>query len=339
VRATLPAGWSGDRERPIDVAFGEQGDVSLFVSPAAESAEGDVQVPVELVDRSGRTLDKAVLWAKIMRVGNDPSDERARAPGAGQSLEAARATSAGAPPGTAPGKASEAILPTSHPTTVCRRVSKPPEVDGVLESGEWPPDRVGSGASPVRLEASTKDNVCVAASRWAWDDDCLYFACEVADDLEVPLGIRDTLYRSDRAHLVLDLDGDRRDDYEIAFVRAADGFLTWPITVGGVFTSTQVAYQRKVLESARGLVAAAGPLRGTAGRVIEAAIPWSWLGGYPPAVGRVAGVAVQVGDVDPRKGLRALVQWPSRSPLPDGPYLSWGRVDKPTAFADLVFTP
>jgi hypothetical protein len=51
----------------------------------------------------------------------------------------------------------------------------------------------------------------------------------------------------------------------------------------------------------------------------------------------VAGISVQGGDVDAPKGLRAAVQWPSRAQVPDGPYLDWGRVDKPTPFADLVF--
>jgi len=337
VRASLPKGWAGDREHPVGLAYGECGEVVLPVSPPAQTPEGDVQMPLVLVDEKGRTLEVATAFVKVLRLGTNGIGQEARTPHTDVSI-LPPVGAAVAASGKEPGARTEVVHAVSRPPAVCPRAARPPVIDGVLESGEWPPDRVGWAPCPVRVDASAKDNTYAVTARWAWDDRCLYVAFEVADDLETPLGIRDTIYRSDRVHLVLDLDGDRRDDYEVAFVRALDAFLAWPITVDGVFTSTQVAYRAKVAESAHDLTVAAKPLRGGTGRVIEAAIPWSWLGGYRPAVGRVAGVSVQGGDVDVGKGFRAAVQWPSRTLLPDGPYLTWGRVDKPTLFADLVFT-
>jgi hypothetical protein len=274
------------------------------------------------VDRRGRTLEQTTVRAKV--IATTPHLDSAKPLGL-----------AVAPPllSKERGKGGE----VSRPATVCPRIARPPVIDGALAPGEWPADRDGWAACPVRLEASAKGNAYAIAARWAWDDRALYIAFEVADEVQTPLGVRDTIYRADREHIVLDLDGDRRDDYEIAFVRAPDAFLAWPVTVNGVFTSTQVAYRAKVARSARGIAVACGPRRGGPGRVIEAAIPWAWLGGYRPVAGRVAGVAVVGGDVDVPGGLRAAVQWPTRAQVPDGPYLNWGRVDKPTPFADLVF--
>ena len=338
VRVSLPDDWPGERVYPVRVPFAEQCEVSLQVSPPAGSAEGDVQVPVRLEDRRGRTLETTSVRVKVLRLSGNVGSNETGSPRPVLTT-AERVASAATALDKKPVTQGNDVPTASRPTTICPRITEPPVIDGVLEPGEWPTERKGWAPCPVRIDASSQGHPYTVAARWAWDDRCLYVAFEVADDDEIPLGIRDTIYRSDRVHLVLDLDGDRRDDYEIAFVRSPDAFLAWPITVDGVFTSTQVAYRAKVAESARGLVVAAGQLRSGTGRVIEAAIPWSWLGGYRPAVGRVAGVSVQGGDVDAGKGLRAAVQWPSRAQLPDGPYLTWGRVGKPTLFADVVFTP
>jgi hypothetical protein len=302
VRPTLPAGWGGDRERAADVRFGDRVAVTLRVAPPHGCAIGDFAMPIALVDRQGRTLERIPARVKVMSDGP------------------------GAP------------LAGSRPTVLCSRTARAPHMDGRIEPGEWPDGGTGWGRAPVRADASAGGNTYAVTARYAWDARCLFVAFEVADDVATTQGVRDTIYRGDREHLVLDLDGDRRDDYEIAFVRCADGRLVaWPLTVDGVFTSSQLAYRSQVERAAAGLTAAAGTNPEGPGRTIEACIPWAWLGSYRPAEGAVVGVAFRGGDMDGPGGLRAAVQWPERAQLPDGPYLHWGRVDKPTPFADMVF--
>jgi hypothetical protein len=312
IQLGLPKGWTATGKRGVSLSSGERKDVALTVTVPSGATQGDAIVTAVLVSGLGGEIERATVRVKVIAL-------------------AGRVSRAGKP---------------ARPTTICPRASKAPAIDGVIAPGEWAADAAAWVDYPFRQDASGDKNIFAVNARWMWDDKFFYVAMDISDDALQPLGIRGTVYRADREKVTFDLDGDRRDDYDIMFVDFADGPVAWPLTVDGVLTSSNMANRARVEPLGRGIIAAqgkpavglAGKRPGGPGRVLEAAIPWSFLGGFKPELGKVIGFAVDCGDADSAGRLRAFLQWPGRPAEPEGPYLSWGQVDKPTLFADLVFT-
>ena len=103
-------------------------------------------------------------------------------------------------------------------------------------------------------------------------------------------------------------------------------------------TSSKFYDRDRVEPLGRSIALATGQRDDRPGRVIEAAIPWSLLGGFEPAAGRVIGLALNGTDSDGPNRPRGFFGWPSPRSDRTGPIGPWVRPDKPTDFGHLVFT-
>jgi hypothetical protein len=302
VMVKAPRGWKvAPAKRAVRLAYGERkGVVFEVTAPAGFQGEGEVIARVD-----GAAVENAAVRVKVL-------------PSAG---------------------AIAAMGKTQQPTTICPRAARPPAINGAIEPGEWAGAAPAWVNYPLTADLSTKDNVFGIAARWMWDDSHFYFAAEIADEALQPLVAHAAVTRADCVSLVFDLSGDRRDDYEIILVHFPDALVAWPVTVDGTQTSRNIANRPQVEPLGRSVALAMGSRPAGPGRVVEAAIPWSLLGGFKPRAGQVIGFACRFNDADKPGRLAALYNWPGRPALPESPYyLSWADVDKPTRFADLIFT-
>lgn len=308
VSLQLPNLWTASpRRQRVNAAYGERKAVAFEVTPPPGAPQGDAQIQARLLElnrpRAGRSQAENVsIRAKII------------------TLDGAVAAS---------GK-------TSRPTTICPRAGEAPDINGAIEPGEWPAAAPTWVFYPLRQDASTRDNIFALSARWMWDDGYFYFSATVTDDAFQPEAIRGSVNAADTIGVAFDLDGDRRDDYEIVLVKFPDAFLAWPLTFEGALTSSNLANRPRVEPLGRSFSAAL--VEGSRGRAVEAAIPWSLLGGFKPQVGRVIGFAVKCSDADTPGRMRASIQWPPARTQPTGPFGSWAEIEKPTPFGDLIFT-
>ncbi len=178
------------------------------------------------------------------------------------------------------------------------RATRAPDIDGRL-SGEW----AGEGY-PVA-------NVVFGKERWsgpddlngrlwfAWDDESLYLASAVVDDIFSQPSRGDTLYLGDSVEVQwdVDLEGDfdtsefNADDWHIGlspgdFKGAPPEAFVWtPRPMTGTAAGIRTAAQRVTLSDGR------------QGYTIEAAIPWQLLGSQPRG-NQVTGFTFSISDTD-----------------------------------------
>jgi hypothetical protein len=308
VSLRLPKQWTASpSRRRARVAYGQRKAVAFEVAPPAAAPQGDAQIEASLAALNG---------VRAGRGQTENTSIRAKVVGPGGTIGAS-------------GK-------TIWPTTICPRAGKAPNINGAIEPGEWPGAAPAWVTYPLERNASTKNNIYALSARWMWDERYFYVLAAVTDEVFQPEAIRGSVNAADTIGAAFDLDGDRRDDYEIIFVKFADAFVAWPLTFVGVLTSSNLANRPRVEPIGRGIELA--PKERPGGRVIEAAIPWSLLGGFKPQVGAAIGFAVKCNDADTPGRLRASIQWPPARTQPTGPFGSWAEIEKPTPFADLIFT-
>jgi len=288
----------------VELAYGERMETTTLITLPPDAPQGDAQISARLAasDGSGE-IETAAIQVKVIGL-------------------------------------SGAIVESGQPTrvtTICPRASRAPQVDGAISPGEWPGAAPAWVNYPVTADRSTEENTFAVDVRWMWDDEHFYVAWLIADDVLQPVVGR-SIHRGDVEGVAFDLDGDRRDDCAIRLLHTLDGCIAWPKTVNGTLTSSKFYDRAKVEPLGRSVVLATGERPDRPGRVVEAAIPWSLLGGFKPGVGRVIGFAINSSDADTPGRARAFLGWPPARPERTGPIGSWVRPDKPTDFADLVFT-
>jgi hypothetical protein len=302
VRLDLPAGWTATPTLPpVQLAYGQRRRVVFEITPP-RAGQGDVTIVARLIASpegagEGREIEQTAMQVKVIGL-------------------AGAIAASGRP---------------ARPTTICPRATRPPVIDGVLSAGEWAAAAPAWVNYPLLQDASGPTNTYVVDARWMWDEKYFYLSAQVADEVLQTLPVIGSAGDGDFVAPVFDLDGDRRDDYDIRLVSFPDRFLAWPIAFDRVLTSSNAEDRPRVEPLGRDVALALTRRADHPGYVIEAAIPWSLLGGFRPAVGEVIGFAFRGNDTDkpgprpPRFGFT----WPSLSP---------GRDSIPTEFADLVFT-
>lgn len=169
----------------------------------------------------------------------------------------------------------------------------PPQIDSNLE--DWPADlyyieSVVYGKSNVRDAADLS-----ARARLGWDEDYLYVAVRVIDDVFMQRARRAELFKGDSIEILLDTDVS--GDYYYAALSADDFQLgiSPGSPVPGEDPEAYLWYPR-ALEGNKDRVIIAARARSD-GYVIEAAIPWSVFG-VTPFEGRHFGFALSVSDND-----------------------------------------
>ncbi len=288
----LPPGWSGGNEQQVSVAYGERSEVAFEVTPPARAAQGDAEIVAWLAP-SGGEIEEAAIRAKVIELSGDIAAE-------GE---------------------------TRGPTTICPRAERAPTIDGKMTEGEWREAAPAWVCYPLVQDNSRGDNVHRVEARWMWDERWFYVAFEVADEQLQPV-TRGSVSRGDGEGVALDLNGDRRDDFEVRFVQVPEGVIVWPLTMEGTLTSSGIAARAEVEPLGRGIEVAVGERPDGPGRMVEAAIPWSLLGGFRPEVGLVVGIALRCSDADSPGAARSFIQWPPTPADSEG---------NPTAFGDMVF--
>lgn len=206
-----------------------------------------------------------------------------------------------APTVTLPGSSPTATtaLPTSNTTNVdAGRLTTPPTVDGAIT--EWPSDWPTYRSSFQVYNANSWDGSDDVEAIWrlAWDDNNLYVAVEVSDNLHVQTQTGNQIFRGDSVDLQVDTDragdfgpGLNLDDFQINL--SPGNFNDIPPSA----FRFQGTADGKVLDAPGGHHVTVAAQKTTAGYILEAAIPWSDLN-LTPTVGLVLGLALNVNDND-----------------------------------------
>jgi hypothetical protein len=173
------------------------------------------------------------------------------------------------------------------------RFSTPPTLDGIIS--EWQ-------STPTTIEANV-----FGAAQWSgiedsyghfhvgWDDQALYLAVVVIDDVFVQVSSGRFMFRGDIVELQLDtnLQGDysatvlSADDYQLGlspgnFGSIPSGAYRWyPVSQQGIPAGVTLT-----------------AVRTEDGYNLEARLPWSALGGLTPAAGNSFGFALSISDND-----------------------------------------
>lgn len=202
-------------------------------------------------------------------------------------------------------------LPTARPPARVRageqllipRASRPPILDGSL-SDEW-----GGEGIPVQYVVYGQETLSgpgdLSGRLWyAWDDNALYIASLVLDDVFSQTSRGETLYLGDSVEIQwdVDLEGDfesnefNADDWHIGLSPGnfrdlpPEAFVWTPRPQTGAAAGIQVAAQRfTTTESRQGF-----PLQGY---TLEAAIPWRLIG-IVPRGGQAFGFCFSISDND-----------------------------------------
>lgn len=177
-----------------------------------------------------------------------------------------------------------AVLPATRPASA-------PTIDGDL--GEW--------ALTLRLDQNafggdqwTGSGDAAADYAFAWDDDRLYLAVRVSDDVFVQTERGATLFRGDSLELLFD--GDLGGDFDSTELSPDDSQLGLsPGDFSSVGADTYLWFPRTLQGASTGVSLAAR--KTTVGYDLEAAIPWS-LFGVRPAVGARYGLLLSLNDND-----------------------------------------
>jgi hypothetical protein len=180
-------------------------------------------------------------------------------------------------------------------------IGSPPTVDGVLT--DWPAQAFGStldhgdaidqGGFLLWTDDQVIDDAdCSAQFGLRWDESYLYIAAHVRDDVRGSFGGA-LFYQHDALEVYLDGAHDRSDIYgadDHQLIAQADG--KWQEFANGV----------SVMPPTMGIKFAAGSDDGVAADwSFEMAVPWSRLGGTPPAIGREIGFDLLADDNDDPK--------------------------------------
>lgn len=169
----------------------------------------------------------------------------------------------------------------------------PPVLDGSWE--EWTTTQFSAGFITYGYEQWTGEDDLTAAFRVGWDNQNLYIAAKVKDDVYAQNATYHDIYKGDSLEILFDADlwGDfyydelSADDYQLGIspgrpdvngVREA--YLWYPYNIAGPRAEVQIAALKE-----------GGMYR------VEAAIPWTVLG-TSPAVGRHYGFVFSVSDND-----------------------------------------
>jgi len=134
-----------------------------------------------------------------------------------------------------------------------------------------------------------------------WDDTNLYLAATIVDNVHANANAAQDMWQGDSWQIAFDADNDHTvgaydtdGDYEVGFAQLAGGPSTMRWTAPGGAPAWNPTFA--VAQS------------GAGGLIIEAAIPWSQLPQFTPAVGRSMGVTFLVND-DDGAGRKGFVQW------------------------------
>lgn len=190
-------------------------------------------------------------------------------------------------------------IPTVSTTNVeASRLAIPPTIDGTLT--EWPADWLTYRSSFRVYNANSWDGSDDVEAVWrlAWDNNNLYVAVEVTDNLHVQTQIGNQIFRGDSVDLQVDTDragdfgpGLNLDDFQINlspgnFSDLSPSAFRFQGTADG-----------KVLDAPGGHHVTVAAQKTGPGYTLEAAIPWSDLN-LTPSVGLVLGLALNVNDND-----------------------------------------
>lgn len=194
------------------------------------------------------------------------------------------------------------ILDSLEPKLACRKVTSPITVDGDLSDWagidqiDFDPDRTGNGKEHKAGDLG-------GHFRMAWDDDCFYFACEVADSELVQTRSDALIWQQDSVQIAFDprLDalsdvGYGDDDCEIGFAASPDGPVTWRWQSPKGRANGRVATVKTAVADRGGKT------------VYEVAVPWSELAFDRVADGACFGFSVVVNDADSDGG-RTFLEW------------------------------
>lgn len=183
------------------------------------------------------------------------------------------------------------------PETLIPRAKISPTIDGVLR--EWPPlryslhknnaeHRVGSDQQPEATDASLQFDL-------RWTDDALIFAARMLDD--AAQSDSDLIWQDDSIELYVD--GDNNDDVPTY----DDNDHQFTVARDSRITDKGLPFDNEARNVVFG-VDETGP-----SYTLELAVPWSDLGGPPPA-GHVFGIDVAFNDDDDGEGEDThLVKW------------------------------
>ncbi len=187
----------------------------------------------------------------------------------------------------------DSVVRAQGTTVTARSVNTPPTIDGDLS--DW-------GALPNRA-----DIVTFGAANWtgqsdlsadyavSWDEDNLYLAVDVTDDVHSQFSTGYNLYLGDSVEILLD--ADLAGDFNTAFLNSDD----YQIGLSpGNFGSLKPEYYRFFPRGygayPSGVVVQAA--RTDSGYILEAKIPWTAFGINNPGAGRHYGFSLGISDND-----------------------------------------
>jgi hypothetical protein len=200
------------------------------------------------------------------------------------------------PPATAPGPTAAPTLlarPNGDPLTA-RRVTAAPTIDG--DVSEW-------GALPYAIDQVTfkpenwKDATdCSGLFMLGWDDQNLYVAVQVKDDVVTQTQTGELIFKGDSLEVIIDanLGADfvdaklSSDDYQL-------GLSPGDLVKGTPAVEAYLWFPRTKKGTPPGVVVAARPA--SDGYTVEAAIPWS-VYGLAPSLNNRYGFALSISDND-----------------------------------------
>lgn len=204
-----------------------------------------------------------------------------------------------APTVTLPGNNPTATTTTINTTNVVAgRLTTSPSIDGTLT--EWPADLPTYRSAFRVYNANSWDGTDDVEAVWrlAWDNNNLYVAVEVTDNLHVQTEVGNQIFRGDSVDLQLDTDrtgdlgpGVNLDDFQINL--SPGNFSDIPPSA----FRFQGTADGNILDAPGGHHVTVAAQQTSTGYTLEAAIPWSDLN-LTPAIGMVLGLALNVNDND-----------------------------------------
>lgn len=200
----------------------------------------------------------------------------------------------------------------------CVRVAKPIQVDGSLADWASVPRTTVDIDSCGPTKPLAKDDLAYTAS-FAWDDERLYVAVDVSDDVLQFPATGTTLWQNDSFCLCLDAKGDtegryQADDYQLVFA---------PSNAGG--KAEQRLYRNPAIpEGPAAFIRFAATVRAKGYRV-EAAIPWKSLTAAAPKAGQRLGLSHFVHDNDGDAAAIRMIAW-GNDPDPAANPITWGHL-------------